>query len=384
MRPVRRSAVMMIVASLVPQHLAAQNGAIVVLTAARLLDPSTGRITTDAAMLVRDTQIVWVGPRSGLSVPPGATVVDLPGHTLLPGLIDAHVHLTLPPTPEANAAATVRAGFTTVVDLGALDDAAIRLRDRVAAGQTPGPRIFAAGQWVGVRSGTCDFSGIGVSHQVDSVLAQVRRQLDRGADFVKLCVSGWVAGAYLDPTQRELTDSMIAGAVGLASARGKRVIAHAISRAAITASLRNGVAALAHSGFMADSDVSLGAVIMPTLAAFAGARSTPPVDSLFRHVGVLVGRGVPMVFGTDAGVIAHGSNATEFAWLVQVGLTPLDAIRTATTAAAHFLGQGGRLGSLEPGYRADIIAAPGDPLTDVRALEQVDFVMQGGRIIRRP
>src|SRR5215212_7706430 len=190
--------------------------------AGRLLDPVTGAVSTNQRILIEGSRVVAVGSTS--REPTGARVVDLSRYTVLPGLIDAHVHLAIGGTVRDNALADLRAGFTTVVDLGARTHRLLRLRDSINAGLIPGPRVLAAGIWIGAKGGVCEFNGIGLAGGPDVFAARVRENVSGGADVIKLCISGWPAESYSRPDSVELPDSTIAAVVRQAHAANKLVI----------------------------------------------------------------------------------------------------------------------------------------------------------------
>ena len=357
-----------------------------VLRAAGFFDAERDTIVRPAFVAVRGNLIVTVGNRADRSVR-AAREIDLGAAILLPGLIDTHVHLTLGGPAAANAAATLDAGFTTVQDLGSLGYAALGLRDSIAAGLLPGPRVIASGPWLGVTGGTCDFQGIGV-RGAEAFARRVREDAARGADLIKVCVTGWVADGFRDPSAVELTDEELRATVEEARRLGLRVVAHAIGRAGVRRAVAANVNAIAHSVFADDPTLRAmrerGVWLIPTLRSFEVQPRTPAFDSLAAHMRRLFATRVRIAFGTDAGVIPHGRNAREFGALVRHGLSPARALRAATADAAEALGLGDRIGRLAPGMIADIVAVEGDPLRDVAALERVTFVMQGGRVHRGP
>ena len=349
--------------------------------AGRLIDVRTGQVARDAVIIVEGGRISAIvqSPRA----PSADSVIDLSAYTVLPGLIDAHVHLGIGGAPRANALANLRAGFTTVVDLGARATRILRIRDSINAGAIPGPRVLAAGMWIGRKDGVCEFNGIGVAGGAAAFRARVRENVDAGADLIKACVSGWPAAAYAQPDHYELPDSVIAAIVDEARSLGLKVIAHDISHAGVKAALRAGVHGLAHAAYVdsltATSMRTQGMFMIPTLASLAGPDSSAGSLALVAAVGLAHRAGVRIVFGTDAGVLPHGQNAAEFIALRAAGMSHLEAIRAATITAASALGIADSVGSISPGMSADIIAVDGDPLVDVIALQRVRFVMSRGR-----
>jgi imidazolonepropionase-like amidohydrolase len=313
------------------------------------------------------------------------SVVDLSALTLLPGLIDSHVHLTIGAGFRRNAMAYLQAGFTTVVDLGAVSHRLLRLRDSVRAGLIPGPRILAAGLWIGVKSGICEFTGIGVTGGPSEFRARVRENVNAGADVIKLCVSGWAADAFTQPSVFEMPEEDIAAATDEAHLLRRQVIAHDLSLGGVKAAIRSGVDGLAHAAYL-DSAAALELAhrkvfLIPTLASLTAGDSSEGARALYASVGLAYRVRVPIVFGTDGGVLPHGRNAEEFGAMVKAGMSPIDAIRSATTNAAQAWRMSDSLGVIAPGMVADLIAVAGDPRQDVSALTRVSFVMARGKII---
>ena len=365
---------------------AQQPESVVAVTAARLIDVTTGTVTPRAAVLVRSGRVLASGAQATLGIPKGARVIDLGDATLLPGFVDAHVHLTIGGRPRANAEATLRAGFTTVADLGALRHINLLVRDSIKAGAWPGPRVVAAGPWLGMTNGVCDFGGLGVKTR-DSLLPRVQRDVVQGADLIKLCVTGWPADGYAHPDSVELDTTAVASVVSESRRLGRPVVAHAIGAAGAASAVRGGVAGLAHAAFIDDAAIALmrekNVWMASTLVSFAGADSTVFTALRARMQKALAG-GVPIVLGTDAGVIPHGSNAKEFEALVRLGMSPIEAIRAGTIHAARALGLADGTGTLKPGAPAHLVAVTGDPLADITALQRVAFVMKDGVGILRP
>lgn len=355
----------------------------VVLRARSFVDVEQGRLVENVTIVIKGDRIAAAGPQSTVPAPQGAGGIDLGDLTLLPGLIDAHVHLTLGGDPAANARATLVAGFTTVQDLGSLDYAALRLRDEVRAGRIAGPRIVASGPWLGISGGICDFSGIGVRGAA-AFRERVRLDVERGADLIKVCVTGWLEEALRQPSKYEISDEELAAAIAEAHRLKRRVAVHAISARGIQVAVEAGADLVVHGGFTSAATAELmkqrGVYQLSTLFSLERSGPPPAVDALREHVGPAVRAGLPLAFGTDAGVIRHGTNAREFDALRAAGLSPADLIRAATVSAARALGMAGEVGRLMPGHFADIIAVSGNPLDDPSALGRVVFVMKGGRV----
>jgi imidazolonepropionase-like amidohydrolase len=356
----------------------------VAVRAARWLDPVSGQLRGPVAILVSGQKIAQVVPGSAFDEKAARSVIDLGNATLLPGLIDGHVHLQIGGPPADNATATLRAGFTTLVDLGATSDAVLRLRDAIAAGNVEGPRILAAGRWIGTKNGICEFGGIGIAGGPENFRARVRENVDAGADLTKVCVSEWTAAAFAQPDAYEIKDDALAAVVEESRRSNRIVIAHAISLGGAKAASRAGVHGLAHAAYL---DAATAAelrerdmLLIPTILTLAGAPG-PAADALKASVATAHRAGVRLVFGTDGGVLPHGKNAAEFQALVNAGVPPIVAMRAATTTAAHAFGLADAIGSLDEGKFADIIAVDGDPVSDVTALQRIVFVMRNGRAI---
>lgn len=354
-----------------------------------MLDVRQGRTIERALVVISGDRIVYAGPASGAKaqVPANAERVELGRVTLLPGLIDAHVHLALAGAPATNARATVEAGFTTVQDLGATDTQILSLRDDITAGRAVGPRILAAGRWIGVSGGTCDFGGIGVRGAV-AFRERVAEEVRRGADLIKVCVSGWLSDARRDPHRYEISDDELRAAIDEAHRLERRVAVHAISAAGVEVSVRMGADLVVHAGFVEPKTVEAmrerSVYLLPTLFSFQRGQPKEDVVALQSHLAKSVTAGLPVAFGTDAGVIAHGRNAQEFQPLRDIGLPPSEVIRTATLYAAAAVGMKDQIGVLQSGASADMIAVDGEPLADITALQRVVFVMSRGTILKRP
>jgi len=354
------------------------------LTARWVLDLERGEAIENGIIIVKGDRITAVG-RKGEIAPEGEEI-NLGDTTLMPGLIDAHVHLMLGGTGEANARATLRAGFTTVQDLGALNYANIKIRNSIREGKFPGPTVVASGPWLGVTKGTCDFQGIGVKG-ADAFRARVKKDVDEGADLIKVCASGWLAEAAERPDAVEISEEELRAAIEEAHALKRRVAVHAISERAIALSVTHGADLIVHGGFTAKETVAAMAqrrvFQTPTLFSLKANVPATVYDKLQKHLGAAFREGLPIAFGTDAGVIRHGQNAKEFLELAAMGLKPIETIRAATTQAAAAVGLANQVGVLKSGTRADIIAMEGNPLDDLNALQKVTFVMKAGQIINR-
>jgi imidazolonepropionase-like amidohydrolase len=351
-----------------------------VLREGNYLDVRAGMLRPNGAIVVRGGRIVEMhAPGDGWRPPADATVLDLSGRTILPGLVDAHVHLTISGPPEDNAAATLQAGFTTVVDLGSAAGAGVRLRDAIAEGRVTGPRVIAAGSWIGSKGGVCEFGGATVGN-AEEARARALADITAGADMLKVCVTGWPADAIAFPDSVELKPDPLSAVLGVGRDAHRPVYAHAIGRAGALLAADRGARALAHTPVVD----SVGAVrlkaadvyVISTLATLTARPEGARVGQSFK---LLHEAGIPIVFGTDAGVLPHGMNASEFVALAEAGMNPLQALRAATVNAAALLGVTD-IGEIAPGAVADFVVVAGDPLQDLRVLERPLLVVKGGRV----
>jgi imidazolonepropionase-like amidohydrolase len=333
-------------------------------------------LRSNGAIVVRGGKIVAMH-RTGWRPPAGAQVLDLRGRTLLPGLVDAHVHLTISGEPEANAAATLRAGFTTAIDLGSANGAGVRLRDAIAEGRTLGPRVIAAGSWIGSKGGVCEFGGATVG-SADEARARAQADLRSGADLLKVCVTGWPADAVASPDSVELKADLLAAVMAVGDAARRPVYAHAIGSAGALLAATRGVRALAHTPIVDSAGAArlkeTRVYVISTLATL-GAR--PEGDRVRQSFRLLRQAGVPIVLGTDAGVLPHGKNARELVALTEAGMTPLEAIRSATLGAAALLGSN-EVGEIAVGAAGDFVVVEGDPLSDIHVVERPVLVVKAG------
>jgi imidazolonepropionase-like amidohydrolase len=355
-----------------------------VLKGGSYLDVRAGVVRPNGAIVVRDGRIVELHlPKSGWRTPADAQVVMLGTRTILPGLIDAHVHLTLSGEPAKNAAATLAAGFTTVVDLGSARGAAVRLRDRIAAGEVTGPTVIAAGSWIGAKGGVCEFGGATVS-TAGEARARARDDVNAGADILKICVTGWAADAISAPDSIELGSGLMTPVMETARVTRRPVYAHAIGQAGALLAARRGVRALAHTPVIdSASAASLkqsGTYIISTLSTVPAGAARERVAGSLR---LLHKAGVPIVLGTDAGVLPHGANARELVALSENGLSPLEALRAATVTAAALLDQPG-LGEIARGANADFVIVDGDPLRNVEVVQRPVLVIKAGTMTSQP
>lgn len=397
---------------------------VTVVRAARLLDVRSGRLIPNAVMVVEGDRIQSVQPPE---IPPGAKVIDLGAMTLLPGLIDMHTHLTgdldqgsfnriVRESPldavlrgAHNARKTLLAGFTTVRDVGARGFADVALMRAVDAGRIEGPRIVPAGHGLGITGGHCDVTGLapgileagpeqGIADGREEILKAVRYQIKHGAKLIKTCATAGVLSFEGPVGTQQYSEEELRVIVEEARRHGVRVAAHAHGTEGIIAAVRAGVASIEHGSMLNHQAIQLmlenGTYLVPTtyLADSFNLDILPPpirakAEELMpiarESIRKAVRAGVNIAFGTDAAVFPHGENAKEFAALVDRGMTPLQAIQAATINAIDLLGVDDR-GVLQPVHLADVIAVPGNPLQDVRVLEDVRFVMKGGVVYKTP
>jgi imidazolonepropionase-like amidohydrolase len=384
----------------------------------------------NASIIVRGGRIAEV--RQGFADVPGAEVIDLRTATVLPGLIDMHVHLSGLPdrlqrrlqaasrdhedeayTALINARHTLLAGFTTVRDLGGDPPLVTALRDALTSGEFAGPTVVPAGRMVSVSGGhgdgrnsaNRDMASVATINNLcngpEDCRRAVREQVGAGAEVIKFAATGGVLSNVAGGLNRQMMEDEMRAIVETARTFGRKVAAHAHGVDGINAALRAGVASIEHGTFTNDETFRLyrqnGAYYVPTLlapaAALADGRRGALTPAQFEKAQQAAGNAqqslaravrenVKIAFGTDSGVSRHGDNAQEFALMVQAGMTPAAAIRAATVNAADLLGRSDAIGTIEAGKDADIIAVAGDPLSDVRLLENVGFVMKHGRVYK--
>ena len=361
----------------------------------------------------------------------GVPVIDLKQAYVLPGLIDSHVHITTEHGPDSRlkeftdtavdtafdgagfARLTLEAGFTTVQDVGGVNDAIFGLRDAIASGKVPGPRIRAAGLPIAVTGGHGDvngyspavmrlFTGTSICDGADDCRRAVRQQVKEGADVIKITATGGVMSDTAAGVQKQFTNEELIAIVEAAHAMGRRVTAHAHGKDGIDAALRAGVDSIEHGTFLDEETIALfkehDAVLVPTVLAgvtVSGWANEPWLPENSRKKAAVVGPlaidmlrrardgGVNIAYGTDTGVSPHGENAKELALMVEAGFTAEEAIRAATVSAARHLEMDGDIGTVEVGKYADLIAVSSDPLVSVTELESVGFVMKGGVVYKK-
>ena len=401
--------------------------------AGRLIDVDRQEVARDRVIVVegdRIADVVTEAPAETSSV-----TIDLSGYTVLPGLMDMHAHMVgemetglgyaalvmRTAAQEAmsgvrNARATLEAGFTTVRDVGtfrAFVDCA--LRDAIDAGDTPGPRMMCAGPYVTVSGGGGDVTGLapdvdavvpidlrfGVANSVDEVRQRVRLILGGGADFIKVIATGAVLTEGTTPAAPEFSEVEIRAAVEEAALYGTHVAAHAHGAEGIKRAVRAGVRSVEHGSLMDDEAIDLmasrGTYLVADIyngdwIAEEGARGGWSADVIRKNEETTgaqregfekaVKAGVAIAYGTDSGVYPHAWAGRQFAYMVRHGMTPMEAIRSATVVASELMGRQDRVGSIAPGKFADLVAVPGDPLEDISVLEDVGFVMKGGVVVK--
>lgn len=404
---------------LLPAALASQT---VILRAARMLDVRSGQVVSPAVVTISGERIQSLGGQP----PADSKVIDLGDVTLLPGLMDLHVHLTgdlegdwvhrdVTETPidaalrgVVNARKTLLAGFTTVRDLGAPGGSNVSLMRAIDAGWVTGPRIVPSRSAIGITGGHCDVTGYapgiaelgpedGVADGIDEALKAVRYQIKHGAKVIKICATAGVLSFEGPVGAQQLSEEEMRAIVQEAARHGLKVAAHAHGTDGIIAAVRAGVASIEHGSMLNDEAIALmkqhGTYLVPTayiLTAVDPDKMPPPIKAKMLKIIPLaqeshrmaIRAGVKIAFGTDAAVYPHGDNAKEFAVLVGYGMKPIDAIRTATLNAADLLGVTDR-GVIAAGMLADLVAVPGNPLEDIHALEHVSFVMKGGTVVTK-
>ncbi len=400
---------------------------VIVVTAARMLDVVDGRLVADPQVTITDGRITAVAAR-GAPVPEGARRVDLPGKTLLPGLIDMHVHLTSDPHLDsgyhryeytdnfwtvvgvASARKTLDAGFTTVRNVGSDNYDDVALKQAIDIGYIPGPRIVPATYAIGATGGHCDTTELppsilvpapAVADGPDAIRAAVRKLRKYGAEVIKFCGTGGVLSKTDTAGGQQYNLAEMKALVDEAHQLGLRVAVHAHGTAGIKDALRAGADTIEHASLADEEAFALarehGAYFSMDIydddyILAEGEKNGLFAESLTkeREIGrrqretfrAATRAGVKMIFGTDAGVYPHGDNARQFATMVAWGMSPLQAIRAATVTAAEALGRSRDVGTIAVGRYGDLIAVDGNPLEDVLTLQHVGFVMKGGVVFR--
>ena len=405
-----------------------------VLKAARMFDGKSNSVTSPGMVVVTDGKIVGVGP--GATVPAGAEVIDLGDATLLPGFIDAHTHLTgmyredytkaaleglQKPIPQmaleasVNARITLMAGFTTVRDVGSHDYLDAGLRNAINNGTVPGPRMLVAVHAIGATGGHCDETGfregalgpetgpeVGVVNGADEARRAVRLAHKYGATVIKTCATGGVLSLADAVDTPQLTQAELDALVDEAHALRLKTAAHAHGNEGAKRAVLAGIDSIEHGSFLQDETLQLmktkGTYYVPTLMAVQGLSeqiakgvAIPPairvkadaaIASVHKTFARAVAMGVKIGLGTDAAVYPHGRNAEEFHQMVDLGMKPIDALKAGTSNDADLLGLADKIGTLETGKLADVVAVPGDPSQNIRETEKVFFVMKEGKIYK--
>jgi len=409
------------------QERAAQPGRKVMLRVARLLDVKTGTTLTDQVIVIEGDKIATVSPAQSVKATGDGQLIELPKATVLPGLIDCHVHLTMSPNrfgpaglnisyPRGaligarNARVTLEAGFTTVRNLAADGYSDIALRDAINAGDVPGPRMFASGPALSITGGHWDenylaphfaFTNDGVADGVEQVMKKVRENIKYGADVIKVMATGGVVSQGDNPALPQYSLEEMKAIVETAHGLGRKVAAHAHGAGGIKNAVLAGADSIEHGSYMNDEDIQLmkehGTYLVPTVyledwllqnmqnlgyTTNMMEKAKTVIAIAQRNVSHAFKSGVKVALGTDAAVCPHGLNAREFRKMVELGLTPLQSIQAGTVNAADLLGWTDKIGAIEAGKWADIIAVDGDPLQDVTTLEHVKFVMKGGEVVK--
>lgn len=398
---------------------------ITIIHAGKLFDARAGRMLESQDILIRGERIEKVG--DSLSIPPGAHEIDLRKATVLPGFIDVHTHMTIQAGAAGynslgvslprhaligarNARVTLLAGFTTVRDLGAAGFANVALRDAIEDGDVIGPRMLVSGPIISITGGHGDnnllpfelhISADGVADGVPAVMAKVRENIKYGADVIKFAASGGTMSKGDNPLLEQYSPEEMQAIVAESHRLGRKVATHAHSAISIKDAVRAGVDSVEHGIFLDEEGIQL----MKAHGTYFSATTYPLFwfekneDSLHlppwvvekvaiilpaakANVARAYREGVKVALGTDAGVYPHGLNAGEFWSMVQLGLTPVHSLQAGTVNAADLLGWSDKVGAIEPGKYADIVAVNGDPLTDITVLQHVDFVMKGGVIYK--
>ncbi len=398
-----------------------------VVTAARMVDVERGRYVDNPVVVVTDGRIVSVGTTVPTDLPADARRLDLPGLTLLPGLIDMHVHLASTPYISGwneldyaddfgpvlqvpNALATLNAGFTTVRNVGGPDFADVALRQAIDGGFVPGPRVIPAGASFGATGGHCDYTGLPRSFAranpfnadgVEAARRAVREVRKYGAQVIKVCATGGVFSRNTEPGQQQMTLAELTAVADEAHMWGLKVAAHAHGASGIADAIRAGIDTIEHASLIDAEGIRLAVqhgtwlsmdIYNTDFTQATGTEFGTTEDNLRkdREIGQLQRNnfraahraGARMIFGSDAAIYPHGQNAKQFAVMVEYGMTPAEAIRSATWNSGLALGRERDVGAIAVGRYGDLIAVAGDPLADVRMLETVPVVVKGGVVFR--
>jgi imidazolonepropionase-like amidohydrolase len=416
-------------ASLLAGGAEAVESTVSVIRAGHLIDVTNGKVLGGQVIVVRDGRIDAVGSADSVAVPPGAKIIDLGAYTVLPGLIDTHTHITSDPTlpPYAGygvsvprmalkgaafAQKTLLAGVTTIRDVGASGYSDVAVRDAINDGDIPGPRMLVSGPALGITGGHCDNNLLapeynevsdGVADGIVGVRKAVRRNVKYGVDVIKFCGTGGVFSKGDTPGAQQYTFQEMQALIDEAHMAGRKVAVHAHGAEGIKSAIRAGVDTVEHASLIDDEGLQLakkgGIYLSMDIYNSDYTQTEGPkrgeleeflrkdreiAESQRENFRKAVKLGVKLTMGTDAGIYPHGDNPKQLAYMVRYGMTPMQAIQAATLNGADALGLKTQTGALATGLAADIIAVKRDPLEDIRALEQVDFVMKGGQVYKQP
>jgi imidazolonepropionase-like amidohydrolase len=407
------------------------NAGTVIVTADRMVDVIAGRIVEHPKITITDSRIVAVGTSDAAdtTVPPGARRIDLPGVTLLPGLIDMHTHLTVDPRYQgyggleftdnfwtvvgvANAKKTLEAGFTTIRNVGSSNYDDVAIKQGIEQGFVPGPRIVPATYAIGATGGHCDDTEFPPSIKIDEpavangpeeIRATVRKLRKYGAEVIKFCGTGGVFSKTDSASGQQYDLAEMTALVNEAHMLGLKVAVHAHGAAGIKDAIRAGVDTIEHASLADSEAISLAKqhgtwfsmdIYNDDYTMAEGKKNGMFAESLLKesqlglaqrqNFRAAVKAGVKMIFGTDAGVYPHGDNARQFKTMVDWGMTPMQAIQSATVNSALALGRTADVGAIEVGRYGDLVGVAGNPLSDVTLLQSVSFVMKGGEVIKNP